>query len=294
MNILLIVRPYPAWDRPRFNLQTGAVEVPADTPAGMTAFGEGTWVLNPGDRAALDAALGEGSGFRVQGSGFRVEDAVGHGSAVDGQLTAVALATAEAGAAEAALREALARGAQRAILITGAEDADSYQATSAIAAAIRRLPDGERPDLVVLGAEGPSGAPDEIGPMLAEELGWGQVTGAISLAPSRAGARSHSARVQADQHWVGGLRTVVAALPLVVSLLPNPALPARYAVAGNVLAAFRTATVESVADLTLPSDSGPRVTVRRAALAEAPPVERLTGPLDESVAVLVQGLRQLL
>lgn len=277
MNILLLARPAPAWDRLRFNLQTGAVEVPADTPVGQTAFGEGTWVLNPSDRAALDACL-----------------ALAERAAEDGAppaahtVTAVALQSAEPEAAEAALREALARGASHALLIAGAEDADSWLATSALAAVMRRSASAF--DLVALGAEAPNGAPDEIGPMLAGALGWRQVTGATTLDTPPGGV----VRIRADQHWIGGLRTVTAELPAVVSLLPNPGLPVRYARAAQVLAAFRTATIERIAlaDLDLAAGSGPRITVRRAALAEPPPVERLAGPLDESVAVLLQALRQ--
>ena len=58
------VRPFPAWDRPRFDLRTGAVEVPPEAPVGMSAFGEGTWMLGPADRAALDAAVALGARWR--------------------------------------------------------------------------------------------------------------------------------------------------------------------------------------------------------------------------------------
>ncbi len=266
MNILCFVRPYPDWDRRRFDLRSGRVEVPAESPVGMSAFGEGTWTLRAADRAAIDvaAALAAADG--------------------SGRLTAVALEEPEPDAAEAALREALARGATDALLVTGAEEADAFVASGVLAAVCAR----QAPlDLVVLAAETPAGLPDEIAPMLAEALGWAQVTRALRLARTPAG-------FQAEQEWIGGRRTVQTAGPLVVSLLPEPAQPPRYPRPAAIAAAF-TAPIETLAADAVAPDAPlvPAVQVRRAALAEALPVERLAGPLDESVAVLTQALRQL-
>jgi len=275
MNIVCFVRPAPGWDKFRFNLTTGAVEVPQDVPLGVSAFGEGTWVLQPADRAALDAAAA------LQAAG------------ADGTLTAVAVESEVPDAAETVLCEALARGATRAVLVTGARDADSYVTASALAAVIGQAPGGT-PDLVVLGADTPGGVPDEVGPMLAEALGWAQITAALTLAP----APDDPARLRADQQWVAGLRTVEASLPLVVSLLPNAALTPRYPPGGAVLAAYRKGQIErvDVAALGLTGANAAqgvrRVIVRRAALGEAPVAERLTGPVEESVAVLLPTLRQ--
>jgi electron transfer flavoprotein beta subunit len=276
MNIVCFVRPAPGWDKFRFNLSTGAVEVPRDVPLGVSAFGEGTWVLHPADRAALDAA----TALQAAGAG--------------GTLTAVAVESEVPDAAETVLREALARGATRAVLVTGARDADAYVTASALTAVIGQAGDGGKPDLVVLGADAPGGVPDEVGPMLAEDLGWAQITAALTLAP----APDDPARLRADQQWVAGLRTVEAALPLVVSLLPNAALTPRYAHGTDVLAAYRKGQIErvDVAALGLTGAHAAqgvrRVIVRRAALGEAPAAERLTGPVEESVAVLLPALRQ--
>jgi electron transfer flavoprotein beta subunit len=276
MNIVCFVRPAPGWDKFRFNLSTGAVEVPRDVPLGVSAFGEGTWVLHPADRAALDAA----TALQAAGAG--------------GTLTAVAVESEVPDAAETVLREALARGATRAVLVTGARDADAYVTASALTAVIGQAADGGKPDLVVLGADAPGGVPDEVGPMLAEDLGWAQITAALTLAP----APDDPARLRADQQWVAGLRTVEAALPLVVSLLPNAALTPRYAHGTDVLAAYRKGQIErvDVAALGLTGAHAAqgvrRVIVRRAALGEAPAAERLTGPVEESVAVLLPALRQ--
>jgi electron transfer flavoprotein beta subunit len=277
MNIVCFVRPAPGWDKFRFNLSTGAVEVPQDVPLGVSAFGEGTWVLHPADRAALDAAA-------------TLQAATG----ADGTLTVVAVESETPDTAETVLREALARGATRAVLVMGARDADSYVTASALAAVIGQAPDGGAPDLVVLGADAPGGAPDEVGPMLAEDLGGAQITAALTLAL----APDDPARLRADQQWVAGLRTVEGAVPLVVSLLPNAALTPRYPRGADVLAAYRKGQIErvDVAALGLTGANAAqgvrRVIVRRAALGEAPAAERLTGPVEESVAVLLPTLRQ--
>jgi electron transfer flavoprotein beta subunit len=278
MNIVCFVRPAPGWNKFRFNLTTGAVEVPQDVPLGVSAFGEGTWVLHPADRAALDAAAAT------------LQAAAG----ADGTLTVVAVESAVPDAAETVLREALARGATRAVLVTGARDPDSYVTASALAAVIGQAPGDGKADLVLLGADMPGGAPDEIGPMVAEDLGWAQITAALTLIP----APDDPARLRADQQWVAGLRTVEAALPLVVSLLPNAALTPRYPQGGAVLAAYRKGQIERV-DVAVLGLTGAnaaqgvrRVIVRRAALGEAHAAERLTGPVEESVAVLLPALRQ--
>lgn len=268
MSALVFVRPYPGWDKLRFDLSSGAVQAPPDTATGLSAFGEGTWTLNPSDRAALDALAGSG--------------ATG--------VIAVALDAGDPEAAEAALREALARGASRAVLITGAADADSY-VTASILAALTRREVGV--DLVAVGAEAPGGAPDEIAPMLAEALGWPALTGALALGPDPNGAG-----VRAETRWGRGGRTVAAPLPVVVSLLPNPALEPRYPTPAATLAAFRDRIVETlaVADLGLTgadaAEGAPRTRVRRAQLGDPPAQERLSGQIEESVAVLLHALRQ--
>jgi electron transfer flavoprotein alpha/beta subunit len=271
VSALVFVRPYPAWDKLRFDLSSGAAQAPPDAATGLSAFGEGTWTLNPSDRAALDAL-------------------VGLGAADAGGVTAVALDAGDAEAAEAALREALARGATRALLITGAAEADSYVISSILAALAGRE---AAVDLVATGAEAPGGAPDEIAPMLAEALGWPALPAALTLAQDVDGAG-----LRAETRWGHGSRTLAAPLPAVVSVLPDPALEPRYPTPAATMAAFRAKQVTrvSVADLGLTGadavDGAPRVIVRRAQLGEPPANERLSGQIEESVAVLLHALRQ--
>ena len=301
MRMLVFVRPAPAWDKLRFDLGSGAVEVPADTLVGLSAFGEGTWTLNRSDRAALDggsAVVGRQSAVVSHQSavGGRRSAVGGDGTAVDAgaapaEIIAVALMVEPPDAAEAALREALARGAQRVILVTGAPDADASLTTSVLVALVQRLAQAGGVDAVLLGAETPAGLPDEVGPMLAEALGWAGLAAATALQAAADGSGLHA--TTAD-----GLFALPT--PAVISLLPNPALTPRYAHGGAVIAAFRKQPLEALtlADLGLTdrgSDSATsRVTVRRATLGAPPANERLNGPVEESVAVLLGGLQNLL
>ncbi len=284
MKILILVRPAPAWDKLRFDLGSGAVEVPADTLVGLSAFGEGTWTLNGSDRAALDAASSV-----VRRPSLAAENGTngGAGATAPSEIIAVALASAPGDAAEAALHEALARGAHRTILVTGAPDADAALTAGVLAALVGRLAGDGGLDAVLLGAETPAGAPDEVGPMLTEALGWAGLSAVTALHTADSGSGLHAGTAAG---------TFALPTPAVVSLLPNPALTPRYAHGGAVIAAFRKQPIESLAlgDLHLPGATTARVTVRRATLGEPPANERLKGSVEESVAVLLGGLRTLL
>ncbi len=280
MRMLVFVRPAPAWDKLRFDLGTGAVEVPADTLVGLSAFGEGTWTLNGADRAALD------------GGSSVVGDGTATAAGIVSEIIAVALATEPPDAAEAALREALARGARRAILVIGAPDADAYLTTSVLATLVDHLAISGGVDGVLLGAETPAGRPDEVGPMLAEALGWAGLSAVTAL---------HAAEDGPGLHATTAAGTFALPIPAVVSLLPNSALAPRYAPGGAVIAAFRKQPLEplTLAELGLTGAGGSdpvtsRVTVRRATLGSPPANERLKSSVEESVAVLLDGLRNLL
>ena len=275
MNTIFIVRPAPGWEKPRFNMQTGEPEASAGAAVDLSAWGEGTWVLNPTDRAAIDAVQ------ELSGAG---EDA----------CIALALSAADPAAAPAALYEALARGADRAILFTGeVHPVDPLAAAMHLAVAIRRLIAGMGGiDLVVCGAEAPDGAPDALAPLLAAALGWPQVTAALAVQ----GPDPESGRLTAWQEWDGAVRQVTVQSPAVISFQAPPGGPTRYMPGARVLAAFRGGEIETWSRARLEPHSGEpepaeRVAVRRNALADAPAGERLTGPVEESVAVLLQGLK---
>jgi electron transfer flavoprotein alpha/beta subunit len=274
MNTVVIVRPAPGWEKPRFNMQTGEPEVSAGTAVGLTAWGEGTWMLNPSDRNALDQAL-----------------ALAESTENDSRVTALALATHDPAAANEVLYGALARGAGGAVLLdTPDYGSDPAVATTVLAAAIHALAAATPVGLVLIGAEAPDGGPDALAPMLAEALGWSQATGVSRLTAAEG-------QLRAAQAWDGDRRTIGTSLPAVVSVARQVRGPVRYTKLGRELVAYRKGRIDTwdAARLGLDTaDAGaltPRVTIRRNALADAPTGERLTGPVDESVAVVPQGLK---
>ena len=274
MNVDVIVRPAPGWEKPRFNMQTGEPEVSAGTAVGLTAWGEGTWGLNPSDRNALDLALA------------LAEDGDG-----ESHVTVLAVATSDPAGANEALYAALARGATGAILLDNPDyGSDPAVAATVLTAAIRALAADTPVELVLTGGEAPDGGPDALAPMLAEALGWSQATGVSSLTAA-------NGQTQATQEWDGDRRTIGISRPAVVSVAGQVRGPARYTKLGRELVAYRKGRIDiwDAAHLGLDeADAGaltPRITIRRNALADAPTGERLTGPVEESVAVVLQGLK---
>ena len=274
MNVVVIVRPAPGWEKPRFNMQTGEPEVSAGTAVGLTAWGEGTWGLNPSDRNALDLALA------------LAEDGDG-----ESHVTVLAVATSDPAGANEALYAALARGATGAILLDNPDyGSDPAIAATVLTAAIRALAADTPVELVLTGGEAPDGGPDALAPMLAEALGWSQAIGVSSLTAA-------NGQTQATQEWDGDRRTIGISRPAVVSVARQVRGPARYTKLGRELVAYRKGRIDTwdAARLGLDeADAGaltPRITIRRNALADAPTGERLTGPVEESVAVVLQGLK---
>jgi electron transfer flavoprotein beta subunit len=254
-------------------MQTGEPEVSAGTAVGLTAWGEGTWVLNLSDRNALDLALA-----LAEGEG-------------ESRVTAAAVATADPDAANEVLVAALARGAHGAVLLDNPDyGSDPAVAATALAAAIRVSGTDKPVDLVLTGGEAPDGGPDALAPMLAEALGWPQATGVTNLAAA-------DGQLRATQEWDGGKRTVEVNRPAGLSVARQVSGPPRYVKLGRELVAYRKGRIATwdAARLGLEQAGNgaltPRLTIRRNALADAPTGERLTGPVEESVAVVLQGLK---
>lgn len=110
-------------------------------------------IINPDDKAGLEAAI-------------RIKEA--HG----GSVIALSMGPPQA---DVALREALAMGADEAVLITDRAfgGADTWATSSTIAAAIKKL--GEF-DLIIAGRQAIDGDTAQVGPQIAEHLGIPQVS----------------------------------------------------------------------------------------------------------------------
>jgi electron transfer flavoprotein beta subunit len=126
-----------------------------DTAGGVKFKPDGTLdrgamlaIMNPDDKAGLEAAL-------------RLKDQYG------AEVTVLTMGLPKA---DAVLREALAMGADKAILVTDRVlgGADTWATSSTIAAAIRNIPDY---DIIITGRQAIDGDTAQVGPQIAEHLG---------------------------------------------------------------------------------------------------------------------------
>ena len=191
------------------------------------------YIVDPGSKAAIEAAL------RLKGDGDEV--------------VALSMGNLQA---DDALREALAMGCDAATLLSDKvfKDADVSVTARILAAAVEKLGGC---DLVVAGREAGDTGAGQIGPRLAEALGYTQVTDVYTLAVA-------GNSLQATRRWTDGYATVETALPAVVSVAPE-AFPPRYAHGARIMSAYREWDVMtwSAADLVL-DDSAlkPQLTFR--------------------------------
>jgi electron transfer flavoprotein beta subunit len=173
------------------------------------------YIVDPGSKSALEAALCL-KGDEDQGSG-------------EPGRTVIAISMGKP-QADDALREALAMGCDAAYLLSDKafKEADLSVTTRVLAAAIEHLGGA---DLIVTGRESGDTGAGQIGPRLAEALGYTQITDVYALS---AGGRG----IEATRRWGEGYATVEASLPAVVTVAPE-AFPPRYAHGARIMSAYR-------------------------------------------------------
>jgi len=137
LRIIVLLKQVPDIEKVRFDVETGRIDrssAPAET--------------NPFDLHALEA-------------GLQIKEKLG------GSVTVISMGPRQA---ESSLKDALARGADRAILLTDPRlaGADTIATAKALAAAIRKL--GEF-DLILCGEKTVDGDTGQVGPEVAELLG---------------------------------------------------------------------------------------------------------------------------
>jgi electron transfer flavoprotein beta subunit len=115
-----------------------------------------TWQVNPFDEYAVEAAL-------------RLTEK-GKGGERVGEVVVVSVGPKET---SAQLKQLLAMGASRAILIAGD---DSALDADAVARILRAVVAAEKPDLVLMGKQAVDGDDNQVGQILAASLGWPQAT----------------------------------------------------------------------------------------------------------------------
>lgn len=141
MNIIVCIKQVPDTNEVKLNPETGTL-IRDGVPS----------IINPDDKAGLEAAL-------------RLKDL--HGA----NVTVLSMGPPQAALA---LREALAMGADRGILVTDRAfgGADTWATSSTLAAVIRRFDY----DLIITGRQAIDGDTAQVGPQIAEHLGLANIS----------------------------------------------------------------------------------------------------------------------
>jgi electron transfer flavoprotein beta subunit len=166
------------------------------------------YIIEPASKAALEAAL-------------RLKDGV------DAEVVAMSMGDLRA---DDALREALAMGCDAACLLCDEafEEADISVAVRVLAATVEKLGGAE---LIVAGCESGDTGSGQIGPRLAEVLGFAQVTDVHAL-------NMEDGLVRATRRWGVGYAAVRAIPPVLVTVAPE-AFPPRYAHGARIMTAYQ-------------------------------------------------------
>ncbi|WP_417839577.1 electron transfer flavoprotein subunit beta/FixA family protein [Tritonibacter scottomollicae] len=175
------------------------------------------------------------------------------------------------------LRTALAMGADRAILVTSAEDVHTDIEPLAVAKILARIVEEEAPGLVIMGKQAIDNDMNATGQMLAGLLGWAQATYANTL-DLEGGVATVTREVD------GGLQTIKVTLPAVVTAdlrLNEP----RYASLPNIMKAKKKRLDEkNAADYGV--DVSPRLDIVKISEPETRAAGIKVGSVDELVAKL--------
>ena len=176
--------------------------------------------------------------------------------------------------AQETIRTALAMGADRAILVKTEANVEPL----AVAKLLQKIVESEKPDLVIMGKQAIDDDCNQSGQMLAGLLGWPQGTFASKI-------ELNGAKVKVVREVDGGLETLVLAKPAVVTTdlrLNEP----RYASLPNIMKAKKKPI-----DETTPEALGVDIAPRLKVIAIAEPKTREAGIKVDSVAVLVDKLK---
>ncbi len=169
-------------------------------------------IINPDDKAGLEVAL-------------RLKDKVG------AQITVLCMGPLQA---DDAIREALAMGADDAILLSDFKfaGADTWATAYALSGAIKQLDY----DLIITGRQAIDGDTAQVGPQLSEMLGLPQITYVSSLEYKDGAFYAH--RKVEDRTYL-----LKAKGPLLVTILAEEVTP-RYMTVGGILNAYREKSVQ--------------------------------------------------
>ena len=214
MNIIVCVKQVPDTTEVRLDPVTGTL-IRDGVPS----------IINPDDKAGLEAAL-------------RLKDQFG------AHVTVLSMGPMQA---DVALREALAMGADDAVLVSDRAfgGADTWATSSTLAAAIQKLPY----DLIITGRQAIAGDTAQVGPQIAEHLGLPHISYAEDL-------QLEGDSVVVRRQFEDRVHVIRAKLPCLVTALSELNKP-RYMTPGGIFDAFRQkqVTVWTRPDLEISDDN---------------------------------------
>lgn len=236
-------------------------------PDGTLDRGAMASVMNPDDKAGLEAAL-------------RLKDR--HG----GEVTAVTMGLPKA---EEVLREALAMGADKGILITDRVlgGADTWATSSTLAGAVRNL----EYDLIITGRQAIDGDTAQVGPQLSEHLGIPVISYAQKI-------RVEGDNVVVERQFEDRYHVLKAKLPCLITALSELNEP-RYMTPGGIFDAYDAditvwgrGDLKDVADTDIGLKGSPTQIAKASDKVKKGTGEMINGTPGESAAFIVKKLKE--
>ncbi len=180
MKLIVCIKQVPNTNKVRLEPKTGTL-IRDGVPS----------IINPDDMNALEAAIA-------------LKDELNDGS----EVLALSMGPPQA---DVALREALAMGADRAILISGREfgGSDTWATSHIVSSAIRKLGGF---DIIFCGRQAIDGDTAQVGPQVAEKLSLSQITYAEEILDVENG------KIRVKRNIAGGVEIVEAPMPIVVTV----------------------------------------------------------------------------
>ena len=214
MNIVVCIKQVPDTTEVRLDPKTNTL-IRDGVPS----------IINPDDKAGLEAAI-------------RLKDEMG------AHVTVVSMGPPQA---DLALREALAMGADEAILVTDRAfgGADTWATSTTIAAALNNL----QYDLIITGRQAIDGDTAQVGPQIAEHLNLTNISYAEEI-------KIEDGYIIVKRQYEDRYHTIKAKLPILITALAELNQP-RYMTPGGIFNAFREKEVKvwTLKDLTVDLDN---------------------------------------
>lgn len=213
MNIIVCIKQVPDTTEVRLDPVTGTL-IREGIPS----------IINPDDKAGLEAAL-------------RLKDK--HGA----HVTVISMGPMQA---DLALREALAMGADEAVLVSDRAfgGADTWATSSTLAAAIQKFDY----DLIITGRQAIDGDTAQVGPQIAEHLGLANISYAEQI-------ELDGDSIKVKRQYEDRYHVLRAKLPCLITALSELNEP-RYMTPGGIFDAYRTQEVKLLTRADLDIDDG--------------------------------------